>query len=176
LALVVVPFSLHSFGQSVADIAKKERERQRATESKVVVSSGRTVSMSTTPVQPAPTASSTTPATTASPAKEPAKPFEATDNKGRNEQYWRGVFQKARESAQRAEARAELLDLRLKELNTSLLRQTDVYNRENRIGAEITATQKEIDEARKLAAQAKKNIADLEDELRKSGGPAGWAR
>jgi hypothetical protein len=69
-----------------------------------------------------------------------------------------------------------LLDLRVKDLNTQLLRQSDIYNRENRLGPEITAAQKELDDARKEAAASQQKVTDLEDELRKAGGPPGWSR
>ena len=168
---IVSLFGLHAFGQSVADIAKKERERQRSAQSKITVSGSGTTSTSTAGP------SSTSPSSAAAgAAKQAAKPGEVTDSKGRNEQFWRSAFQRAREDAKRAATRVELLDLKMKELNTSLLRQTDVYNREYKIGPEITATQKEVDEARKAAEQAQKNIAGLEEELRRSGGPAGWGR
>ena len=105
-----------------------------------------------------------------------AKPVAVTDNKGRDEKYWRTTFQKARDDLKRAEARVEILDLRVKDLNTQLLRRSDMYNRENRLGPEIAAAQKDLEDARKEAEQAKKKITDLEDELRRSGGPAGWGR
>ena len=99
-----------------------------------------------------------------------------TDNKGRDEKYWRAEFQKARNDAKAAEDKVQVLDLKIKDLNTQLLRQRNVYNRENRLGPEIADTQKQLDEARKQADEAKKKITDLEDELRRSGGPPGWAR
>ena len=170
-ALLILTFSLDCFAQSVADVARKERERHKSTKSTIVVTgsgTSATASPSTTRSTPAePTAASTTSA---------AKPSELIDNKGRNETFWRAAFQRARDDVKRAEARAQLLDLKLKDLNTQLLRQSEVYNRENRIGLEITTTQKELEDARKEVEQAKKKIGDLEEELRRSGGPAGWAR
>jgi hypothetical protein len=166
--LLVLTFAVNCFAQSVADIARKERERQKSAQSKILVTGRGTTT--------APTTTDSTAAAPPAAAPTAAKPGEILDNRGRDEKYWRAAFQKARDDAKRAEARAELLDLKLKELNTQLLRQTDVYNRENRIGPGITATQKELENARIEAEQSKKRIKDLEEELRKSGGPAGWAR
>jgi len=120
----------------------------------------------------------TTAASTASTAAvvAPAGPAGPTDNKGRDEKYWRAQFQKARDDFKKAEERVQLLDLKVKELNTQILRQSDVYNREYRLGPEIADAQKQLDESRKAADQAKKKITDLEDELRRSGGLPGWAR
>jgi methylphosphotriester-DNA--protein-cysteine methyltransferase len=98
------------------------------------------------------------------------------DNKGRDEKYWRTEFQKARDALKKAEDSAQLLDLKIKELNTQLLRQSDMYNREYRLGPEIAATQQQLDDAHKQVEEANKRISDLQDELRRSGGPAGWAR
>jgi hypothetical protein len=170
IVVTLLIFTVNSFGQSIADIAKRERERQKAAQSKVVVTSN----------EPAATAPAKTPSSTSAPtqAETSAAPKSTgpTDNKGHDEKYWRTQFEKARTDAKRAQDRLVLLDLRVKDLNTQLLRQSDVYNRENRIGPEITAAQKELDDARKEAAAAQQKVTDLEDELRKSGGQAGWAR
>jgi len=169
VALFVFILASNSFAQSIADLARKERERQQTSKSRVVVrgvggSSATTVQGSTSSPATAGTASST------------PKPVTITDSKGRDEQFWRTAFQNAREDLKRAEAKVQLLDLRQKELNTQLLQQSEVYNRENRIGVEMTAAQKAMEDARKELDQARKKITDLEEELRKSGGPPGWAR
>ena len=169
VGVFVFTLAANSFAQSLADIARKERQRQQTTKSKVVV---RGVGGSnTTTVQTSPSTQATAGNASAAP-----KPVTPTDSKGRDEQFWRTAFQNARDDLRRAEQKVQILDLRLKELNTQLLQQSDIYNRENRIGAETTATQKAMDDARKELDQAKKKIADLEEELRKSGGPPGWAR
>jgi len=165
--LLSFAFALNCSAQSVADAARKERERQKNLKSTLTIVGGAKVASNTD-----------TPATktAAPPAANTVKPVEALDNNGRNEQYWRTAFQKARDDAKRAEDRIRLLDLNVKELNTQLLTRTDIYNRENVIGPQIAAAQKELEGAHKEAEQAKQRITNLEDELRKAGGPAGWAR
>ncbi len=158
--------SLNCFGQSLADIAKKERERQKQTQTKtVIVESG--VATTTT----AGTASTTS--TIAAPA---LKPGEMRDNKGHDEKYWRDRFQQAKNDAKRADARAQLLENKMKELNTQLLNRSDIYNRETVVGKELADAQTQLDVAHKEADQANQKIADLEDELHRAGGPPGWAR
>lgn len=152
--------------QSVADVARKERERQKTARSSVVVAA----TGSTT------TSQGVTGKDSSAAPSNAAKPFEATDNKGRDEKFWRAAFQKARDDAKRAEARAEILDLRVKDLNTQMLRQSDMYNREYRLNPEIAAVQKQFEEVRREVDQARKKIFDLEEDLRRSGGPAGWSR
>lgn len=167
VSLVIVTFLcsfvVNASAQSVADAARKERDRQKGAQSKVIVIGNGTRTAKTTTEAPSPSANA-------------AKPFVVTDNKGRDEQYWRAAFQQARDDLRRAEERAAVLDLRVKELNTEMLRQSDVYNREYRLGPEIVSTQKQLEDSRKTADQARKKLADLEEDLRKSGGLPGWAR
>ena len=159
-------FALDCSAQTVADAARKERERQRRLHSTVVIVNGAT------------TTASASSSTTTTAAKPPAAvtPTGPVDNKGRDEKYWRKQFDDARASLKKAQDNVALLDLKIKDLNTQLLRQSDIYNREYRLGPEIADTQKQLDDAQKQAEDAKKRISDLEDDLRKSGGPAGWAR
>jgi hypothetical protein len=166
--VLLLTFAVNSFAQSIVDVARKERERQKASQSKVMVTGvGSSTAIDKPPTDEAkPGALNST----------FAKPIEPTDNKGRTEKFWRAAFQQARDDAKRADAKAEVLDLRVKELNTQLLRESEVYNREYRLGPTIAAAQKDLEDARKQSAQAKQKITDLEDDLRKSGGPAGWAR
>jgi chromosome segregation ATPase len=160
-------FGAYASAQSIADAARKERERQKEVHSVVTVT-GTTA-----------TTASGTASTNASAAAEPAAAGKATgptDNYGHDEKYWRTTFQKARDAIKKADEKSQLLDLKVKDLNTQLLRRDDIYNKENRLGPEITATQKQLDDARAEAAQARQRIPDLEDELRKAGGPPGWSR
>jgi hypothetical protein len=170
LLILLVTFET-SAAQTIADIARKERERQKQIQHQN--------SKTFTNVTPTGTPSNPPQTATAVEKKEsPPAPVSSgpTDNKGRDEKYWRTAFQTARENAKRADENAQILDLKIKELNMQLLRQSDIYNRENRIGPELTATQIELDSARREAEQARQKIADLEEELRRSNGPAGWAR
>jgi chromosome segregation ATPase len=158
--------SLDCFAQSLADVARKERERQKQTQTRnVIVERG----VATT------TAAGT--AATAETTPLPAlTPGEFKDNNGHNEKYWRDRFQQTRNDAARATARAQMLENKLKELNSQYLNRTDIYNRENVVGKEIADTQKQVEDARKEADQANQKITDLEDELHRAGGPPGWAR
>jgi hypothetical protein len=172
LVLVALFFAsaANSFSQSVVETAKKERARQQAVNSKVVVTSNTRTANS---IESGSTANASAASTQTKPAEKPAG---IVDKNGHDEKFWRAAFQKARDDAQRTAARVELLDLKIKQLNTQLLQDSTIYNRENVIGAELTTAQKDLEQARKEADLAKKKISDLEDELRRAGGPAGWAR
>jgi hypothetical protein len=162
LVTLLFSFTASAYGQSVVDAARKERDRQKGAKSKVTVIGNGTRSATSTDAPSTPS--------------NAVKPVVPTDDQGRDEKYWRGAFQQARGDLKRAEEKAAVLDLRLKELNTEMLRQSDVYNREYRLGPEIVSTQKQLEEARKAADLAKKKLADLEEDLRRSGGLPGWAR
>jgi len=164
--VAVFTLSLDSFAQSVADAAKKERDRQKSVQSKIVITGSGGKTTTTTPESSA----------AKPPVQGGVKPVEIKDNKGRDEKYWRTAFEKARGDLKRAESKVEILDLKLKELNTAMLQKTDVYNREYKFSTDITATQKQLEDAHKEVDQAKQKLTDLEEELRKSGGPPGWAR
>lgn len=176
LALLLLVFALDCSAQSLADAARKERERQKHLQSKITVSSGvtSTITAGTAGVSATVAASSSGTATSATASA--AKPTGPTDNQGRDEKYWRAAFQQARDDVKRTADKVQVVELKLKDLNTKLLTRTDIYDRENRLAPEITATQKELDDARKNAERAKQKVTDLEDELRKSGGLPGWSR
>jgi len=165
VCFLLLGFALDCSAQSVVDAARKERERQKNARS--------TLTITGTTARTSITNSSASATLTPPPVVKPVTPV---DNKGRNEQYWRAAFQKARDEQKRSDERVQLLELKIKELNTQLLRQSDIYNRENRLGSEITEAQKQLEDARKESEQARQKINDLEDELRKSGGLPGWAR
>lgn len=149
-------------GQSLADAARKERERQKEAHSTATY----TGIAATTAV----TTSSTT---TSTPV---AKPFELKDNNGHDEKYWRKLFDQARSELKHAQDQVQLLQSKENGLNTTYLLRDDIYNKENRVGAEKTKNEKALDEAQKAVEQAQQKLSDLEDELHKAGGPAGWAR
>jgi hypothetical protein len=76
----------------------------------------------------------------------------------------------------RAEDQRLVLELKRNELNTEMLRQSDVYNRENIIRVALNALEIELAAARRQVDTAVQKLADLEEELRRSGGLPGWAR
>jgi hypothetical protein len=177
IALLLLTFTFEASAQTIADIARRERARQKQVQSR----NRGTYTNSTTPAPATPPRPSES-----SPAAEAAdeKPQEAAakppagpvDNQGRDEKYWRDAFEKARTDLRRAEENVQIQEARVKDLNTQLLRQSDIYNRENVLGPQITAAQKDLETARKDADQARNKVSNLEEELRGSGGLAGWAR
>ena len=164
--------------QSVADLARRERERRKELAGKVYTNLD----------LPTATAPAPTPATPAGEVKAgEAKPDEAsaqqpaarpagrTDNKGRDEKYWRGAFQAARDALRSAEDDVRIAELKVNDLNKQLMTQTSLYNREYRLAGDIEAAKTALDQSRLNVDRAKQKIADLEEELRRSNGLPGWA-
>jgi len=160
-------------GQSLADMARRERVRKKSIHSGEVYTNE---SLKAAPGQ-APKTIEPVKDQQAKPgtAKDDAKPKGPTDNKGRDEKYWRDAFDKARQALKRAEDKLRLLDLRMTDLSSQLLRES-VYTREMELRVEIDKTTKDQLAARAEVAAAQQKIRDLEDELRRSAGLPGWAR
>ena len=165
LLYVLCSFPIAGSAQSpLADAARRERARQKAVHSSVTY----TGVASTTAV--------TTSSAVSSVPAPVVKPFVMTDNNGHDEKYWRERFDTARADLKSAEDRVQLLDNKVKGLNTAFLTRSDIYNKENTVGPEISDGQKQLEDSRNQVEQAKQKISDLEDELHRAGGPAGWAR
>lgn len=173
--LLLCGFGASAFSQSsIADLARRERERKKALESKAVL---------TNSSQTAPNSSEsgslsvTAPSTTAA-QKAPAKPATAAgpvDSNGHDEKFWRPLFDKARQDLKRAQDKLTLLDLRMNNLQAELYRES-VYNREMDLRRQMSQTEIEQTVAREEVDSRQRRISELEDELRRSGGLPGWAR
>jgi hypothetical protein len=172
LSILVALLSIGQLAQaqSLPEIARQERERQKNPPSKSLVITGPTI---ITDAGTTATTNATTSAT--ADATRPAAPTGPTDNKGRDEKYWRGTFEKARADLKRAEDSLKLLDLKMNDLSSQLLRES-VYANEVTLRSEIEKTKGAQEVARSSVAAGLQKIRDLEEELRRSGGLPGWAR
>src|SRR3989442_6129641 len=95
--LCLVFFALDCSAQTLADVARQERERQKRLHSQVVVASGTTT---------------TTTASTGSTAAvvAPAAPAAPSDNKNPGEKKWRAPIPKGPEDVREKEERVQLLE------------------------------------------------------------------
>jgi hypothetical protein len=170
----VMTLACNASAQSIADLARQERDRKGAVANKTYTNAdvGQASVTGITAVTTAGTSSAVTTATGSATAKSSG----ATDNKGRDEKYWREQFATAREELKGAEDQIRILEAKVGMSNLQMLGQSDLYNREGRLQAEIAATNTQIAAARQEAAKARQKIAALEEDLRRSGAPAGWAR
>lgn len=158
---------------SLVELAQKEQERRKALKG----SSGKVYSDKDLPKSGTPAVSSALPPGTppAVPDEKPAEPKADDQGPKKDETWWRNRIGQAREAQRRSEAFAEALQSRINALTTDVVNRDDPYQRakladdRQKALAELQRVTGEID-------QAKKDIADIEEEARKANVPPGWLR
>jgi hypothetical protein len=177
-ALVAVLLPLTAGAQSLADVARAEqaRRKQQPAAGKVYTNTDlkrdHTAQTPGDALPPAPAAPETAAAEPTDPA---AAVQDAPRQAGRDQAYWRGRITSAREQVERSQTFADALQTRINSLTADFVNRDDPAQRsvieQNRLKAiaELERLQREI------AAQTKA-IADIEEEARKAGVPAGWLR
>jgi hypothetical protein len=169
LALLLA-FTVETSAQSLADVARRERARQQRVQPK-----NKGIYTNATAAGGTAKPGTVAPGATAASAPVP-KPSGPANSQVHDEAYWREAFQKVRADIKRAEEKVQILEVKVNDLNTQLLRQSDIFNREGVLGPQITAAQKELDAAKEEVQQGRNKLATLELELQRSGGLPGWAR
>lgn len=181
--------------QTLADVARREEERRKAIGAPSRLYTNETLRIdapatppATPPAAPAP-GLSPTPATAqppaqssgrgaATPTETPRAPSTTTEKDAvprKDEAYWRQRLQQARDARQRAEVLAEALQSRINALTT------DFVNRDDPAQQRVITTDREkaiqeLDRVKKELQQHTKDIADVQEDARKAGVPAGWIR
>jgi hypothetical protein len=182
---VAIFSSVWANAQTIADIARQERAKRQATQKAVVItnetlgikpSQGTEVKQDTEPKAegtPAATASPAAPgAAVSAPAQAPAQP--AAQTEARDEKWWRAKYEEARTEVRRAENQAAVAQLELNSANRDFL--TRSYDPDGRGPAAVAAATKRLAETNAAVAAARAKVAGLDEELRRAGAPAGWAR
>jgi hypothetical protein len=173
------------FAQSLGDLARKEEQRRK------VVSPGKVYTNDDLRSAPAPPPA---PAATASAADQPAadkdkaaaadkdKPSgdkaaaaPAADTVKKDEAYWRGRLQAERDALERAKVLLDALQGRVNGLQTDFINRDDPAARAV-VTAERQRALAELDRTKLEITQRTKAIAEIQEEARRSGAPAGWYR
>jgi hypothetical protein len=195
VALILVAVSAGSAGaQSLGDVARKEAERRKAVKAPgktytndQLRSDPRDATVPASPAaQPATPPAGGAPATgggsaksggdAATPKEQPAgaqKDQAAAAPK--DETYWRTRLQTERDALSRAQMFAEALQSRINGLSTDFTARDDPAQRAA-IGADRQKSLDELQRVKKEIDQHTKALAELQDEARRSGAPAGWLR
>jgi len=196
-ALALLAFTTAAAAQSpLADAARREAERRKALEPvktpNVPTFTNEDLAklpQRAVPVPPKPATEVTTvgaagSATTPAPGVAPAAgttpaagqpaPGAPTDAP-KDEKYWRERITEARTKLSRAEIFAESLQSRINALSADLVNRDDPAQRA-RIGEERQRALTELARVQAEVGDFKKAIADIEDEARRLGVPAGWLR
>jgi len=164
---------------TIADIARQERARRQAKDKGVVINN-KTLGISQEvadkrAAEPQPAA----PPAPAPPATSPAASSSAPGPAGnatevQDENWWRNRFEDVRMDVRRAENEAAVAQLDLNAANLDVL--TRAFDPDGRGPAAVSAATKRLEDANKKVVGARAKLNLLEEELRRSGAPAGWAR
>jgi hypothetical protein len=174
-----------AYSQSLAELARKEKERRDkiAADSKVITNNDTSKYKAgpittVTPAAPAAAAQTAAPdksgmgeAAASKPAK--ANPDEPTDFQGRPESYWRQTMADARGRVQNLENEANVLILKIADLQNQFYRESNGFKQQE-IQRDIQKAIYEQDRNKEDRAKAKDQLQDLEKEARKSGALPGW--
>jgi hypothetical protein len=155
---------------TLGELARREQERRKATQSSTKVLTNKDLPASKAGTAPPATAASD-PGTTA----EAATPAEPQPGSEKDESWWRNRINAARESLRRNEAFAEALQSRVNGLSTDFVNRDDPFQRA-KIGEDRQKALAELERVKADIALGKKQIEDIEEEARKSGVPPGWLR
>lgn len=181
MAIVLVTASAGwAQAQSLADVARAEAARRKAVAEPVKVYTNGDLRPDFTKPAPAPSTADVAEAQPASaPAAEaaPGAPAAAQPAAGavRDQAYWSSRMSEARAKLARSQAFAQALQNRIDMLWTDFVNRGDpvqqraIEQERNTALAELDTLKKEIDENTKA-------IAQIEDEARRAGVPAGWLR
>jgi len=176
---VVIPVTLAlqagASAQSLADVAKAEEARRKTVRAGAKVYTnedlGRTPATSAAPSQPTPASNST-----AKPGDPGAKPDEQKPvDPRKTEKYWKDRAATIQQSLSRSKLLLDALQSQVNGLNAEFVNTDDPGQRSlleariHRAAGELQRVQQDIEKQTKAAA-------DLQEEARKSGAPAGWIR
>jgi predicted RNase H-like nuclease (RuvC/YqgF family) len=168
-------------GDPVADAARKARAMKKdAPKPKRVYTDDDVKKSAPTPEAAASApanASGAAAATTEQAAGDTTKSGDTTKTEDPNsEKAWRKRFQALRDKIAKAERELDILGREVEKAQLEYYPDPQKAMREQNTRAEINSKQAKIDAKKQELDQLRQGLADLEDQLRKSGGDPGWAR
>jgi len=179
VALALVPAaSARAQTPSLGEVAKKEAERRKALPPSGKVYTNKDLPPSA--LKPAPSSSAGTETTipldpVAAATEKPAAAEGDAAAVEKTEAWWRARITAAREAVRRNDMFAESLQTRINSLSR------DFTNRDNpaqrsEIGRDRAEALSELARVKQDVVKGKQEIADIEEEARKSAVPPGWLR
>jgi hypothetical protein len=169
-------------GDPLADAARKARAMKKdAPKPKRVYTDDDVKKSAPTPDAAATSApanaNGTAAAAPAQAAGDTIKPGDATKTEDPNsEKAWRKRFQSQRDKIAKVERELDILGREVEKAQLEYYPDPQKAMREQNSRADINSKQAKIDAKKQELDQLKQGLADLEDQLRKSGGDPGWAR
>lgn len=177
VALVLAGAAQPARAQSLADVAKKEEDRRKAMKGKEAgIKTYTNKDLGSVPAPASPPPEAAKPATAPADAAKEVKAEEPKQDEPKKDQaYWAGRMKDARDQLDRDQTYAEALQSRINALTNDFSARDDPFQRA-KIGTDRQKAIAELDRLKKSIEDGKKAIADLEEEARRAGVPAGWLR
>jgi hypothetical protein len=163
--------------QSLGDVAKKEQARRKdvKTPGKVYTNDSLRPDPGSSPTvspTPAPPEVQLPPSPSGTPQKDEKS---ADDNSKKDEAYWKDRMTQARSALERAQTFADALQSRINALTADFSARADPAQRAV-IGTDRQKAVAELDRVQKEIKDNTKAVADIQEDARKAGVPAGWVR
>ncbi|HTM05120.1 MAG TPA: hypothetical protein VL173_16540 [Vicinamibacterales bacterium] len=166
--------------QSLGDVARREEARRKSIQQSGKVYTNESLRPE---LSPAPAAAASTPDDKPVPAAEAGvaknddqkKDEPKKDEPAKDQAYWQGRVKSERDALQRAQTFAEALQSRINGLSTDFAARDDPYQRAQ-IATDREKALAELARVKGEIEQHTKAIADIQEEARKAGVPAGWLR
>lgn len=164
----------------VAAAARKAREEQKnAPKPKKVLTNDDLPASSTTTTPPATDAAPQNKSEGQEQAAAPAddqKKDQSEEDDPKTEKYWRKRFQELHDKLDQAQQQLDVLQRELPKTETQYYSDPQTALTQQHDRSDINNKTNQIDAKKKEVDSLKQQISDLEDEMRKAGGDAGWAR
>ena len=166
----------------LADVAKKEEERQKQVKKPAKVFTNNDLKPDfSKPVAGAPSVAAapaasgnTTPGNATAGNATPPAPG-AASAPVKDQAYWQGRIKAVRDELSRAQIFADSLQSRINALTTEYVNRDDPAARD-KVDADRRTALSELERVKKDIDAKKKEITAIEDEARRSGVPPGWLR
>lgn len=191
VAGVMLTVAVPVCAQSLGDLARKEQARRKALPPAVRTYTNEDLkklppvpdSASKSPEGPtkAPEGSTKAPegptkvADTAKPVGAKGEAAATPGDSAKDEKYWRGRINTAREEIRRNEMFHDALQTRINALTADFVGRDDPYQRA-KIADDRQKALAELSRVKLEIAQSTQQIADIEEEARRAGVPSGWVR
>ncbi|HTY63013.1 MAG TPA: hypothetical protein VMG30_12260 [Acidobacteriota bacterium] len=180
LPVFLFAFISASYAQSLADLAKQEKERRQEVKENRVITNDDVAKFKSEPQTPAAQAdqSATRPEKAADvevgkPKTDNTDSDDPTDFQGRTESYWRKTMADARQKVKDLTNESNAIVLKINDLQNRFYSMDDPIRRED-LQREVQKSYYEQDLNKQNLEKAKSALQDLENEARKSGALPGW--
>ena len=179
LVVALVLWTRMGSAQSLGDVARQEEARRKevAHTGKVYTNDSLKSDAASDVAVTKPTSAQPAPADATKPTDSTKKADEAkkSDDPKGGEAAWQKRIQAERDALTRSQTFGDALQSRISALSTDFVNRDDPFQR-NQVAADRQNALAELERVKKEIQEHTKAIADIQEEGRKAGVPAGWLR